>query len=74
MIAPAEDGCFDLTADGHRTLELLTRTGEERLSALLEAWRPEEHEELARAIAQIARAFFVDTSALTERITATSAA
>jgi DNA-binding MarR family transcriptional regulator len=55
---------YELTAAGHVTLERLTRMGEQRLSDLLEGWRPEEHEDLARLIATIAREFFVDASAL----------
>jgi EmrB/QacA subfamily drug resistance transporter len=53
-----------LTAEGHATLERLTSTGEQRLADLLEDWRPEEHEELARLIATLAREFFIDPSEL----------
>jgi EmrB/QacA subfamily drug resistance transporter len=56
-------GC-ELTAEGHAVLARLTVTGEQRLSDLLQCWRPEEHEELARLIASLAREFFVDASAL----------
>jgi len=59
-----EPSCFEPTADGQATLERLTRTGEQRLSDLLEYWRPEEHKELADLIATLAREFFIDTSAL----------
>jgi EmrB/QacA subfamily drug resistance transporter len=54
----------ELTAEGHATLERLTAMGERRLSDLLEGWRPEEHPDLARLIATLAREFFVDASAL----------
>jgi EmrB/QacA subfamily drug resistance transporter len=59
-----EPACFEPTAAGHETLERLTSTGEQRLSDLLEDWRPEEHEELADLIATLAREFFIDPSAL----------
>jgi EmrB/QacA subfamily drug resistance transporter len=59
-----------LTADGHATLERLTATGEQRLSDLLECWRPEEHAELARLIATLAREFFIDASALCQPLAA----
>jgi len=62
--ADATEATFELTAAGHEILERLTATGEQRLSDLLEGWRPEEHPELARMIATLAREFFVDTSAL----------
>jgi EmrB/QacA subfamily drug resistance transporter len=67
---------YELTADGHATLERLRQTGELRLTDLLECWRPDEHEELARFIANLAREFFLDDSALRGRIRAptTSAA
>jgi EmrB/QacA subfamily drug resistance transporter len=55
---------FELTAEGHAVLARLTDTGERRLSELLECWRPEEHPDLVRLIAQLAREFFVDASAL----------
>jgi EmrB/QacA subfamily drug resistance transporter len=55
---------FELTAAGHATLEHLTETGQRRLADLLEGWRPEEHPDLARLIASLAREFFVDASAL----------
>ena len=53
-----------LTAEGHATLARLIATGEQRLADLLEGWRPEEHEELARMIAALARQFFIDASSL----------
>jgi EmrB/QacA subfamily drug resistance transporter len=59
-----------LTADGHATLARLTSTGEQRLADLLEDWRPEEHEELARLIATLAREFFIDPSELCKPLTA----
>jgi EmrB/QacA subfamily drug resistance transporter len=66
LIAPsAEDPSVQqLTAAGHATLERLVGTGEQRLSDLLEGWRPEEHEELARMIATLARQFFIDATEL----------
>jgi EmrB/QacA subfamily drug resistance transporter len=54
----------ELTASGRATLALLVETGERRLSDLLEGWRPQEHEELARMIATLAQQFFIDGSAL----------
>ncbi len=66
LIAPSErDPAVDqLTAAGRTALERLTATGEQRLADLLEGWRPEEHEELARMIETLAQQFFIDTSAL----------
>jgi EmrB/QacA subfamily drug resistance transporter len=55
---------FELTDDGRATLALLVQTGEQRLADLLQGWRPEEHEELARMIAAVARQFFVDPAQL----------
>ena len=55
---------YRVTAEGQKTLERLTKTGEQRLAELLECWKPEEHEEIARLIATIAREFFVDATAL----------
>jgi EmrB/QacA subfamily drug resistance transporter len=57
-------GPLELTAEGHATLDRLTATGAQRLSELLECWRPEEHPDLARLIATLAREFFIDTSPL----------
>jgi len=62
--SPGEAPNYQLTRDGHAALERLSRTGEQRLSDLLECWRPEEHEDLARLIAALAREFFIDASAL----------
>jgi EmrB/QacA subfamily drug resistance transporter len=59
-----------LTPDGHATLARLTSTGEQRLADLLEDWRPEEHEELARLIATLAREFFIDPSELCKPLAA----
>jgi EmrB/QacA subfamily drug resistance transporter len=59
-----------LTADGRATLQRLTTTGEQRLAELLEDWRPEEHEELARLIATLAREFFIDPSELCKPLAA----
>jgi DNA-binding MarR family transcriptional regulator len=67
LIEPSPNGdpsARALTADGYATLERLITTGEQRLSDLLEGWRPEEHEELARMIATLARQFFIDASSL----------
>ena len=66
LIAPSphDPSTEQLTAVGHATLERLVGTGEQRLSDLLEGWRPEEHEELARMIATLARQFFIDATAL----------
>jgi hypothetical protein len=55
---------YALTPVGHATLQRLTATGEQRLSDLLQDWRPQEHEDLARLIATLAREFFIDASAL----------
>ncbi len=54
----------ELTGSGRATLARLVETGERRLSDLLEGWRPQEHEELARMIATLAQQFFIDGSAL----------
>jgi EmrB/QacA subfamily drug resistance transporter len=61
---PGDGSSYELTPEGHATLEQLTRTGEQRLADLLEGWQPEENPDLARLIANLARSFFVDTSAL----------
>jgi EmrB/QacA subfamily drug resistance transporter len=55
---------YELTAAGHTTLERLTTIGEERLTDLLECWRPDQHADLARLIANLAHEFFIDDSAL----------
>ena len=57
---------FTPTPEGEATLQRLTATGEQRLADLLRDWRPEEHEDLARMIGTLARAFFIDTTALRE--------
>ncbi len=59
-----DPGALELTEEGHATLDRLTATGAQRLSDLLECWRPEEHPDLARLIATLAKDFFIDTSAL----------
>jgi len=66
LIGPASAGSATgrPTAEGRAVLARLVRTGEQRLSDLLEGWRPEEHEELARMIATLAQQFFIDASAL----------
>jgi len=64
LIEPCGDGEFRLTDAGHETLELLTATGQQRLSDLLREWRPEQNPELASLIAVLARDFFIDSSAL----------
>jgi EmrB/QacA subfamily drug resistance transporter len=63
----------ELTAEGRLTLERLRDTGEQRLTDLLECWRPDEHPELARFIARLAHEFFVDDSALRGSIQAPAA-
>ena len=76
LIEPSLNGdpsAWALTAEGHATLERLIATGEQRLSDLLEGWRPEEHEELARMIATLARQFFIDASSLCAPLEATAA-
>ncbi len=67
LIGPSADGNPSvevLTGDGHATLARLIATGEQRLSDLLEGWRPEEHEELARMICTLAQQFFIDAPSL----------
>jgi EmrB/QacA subfamily drug resistance transporter len=65
LIAPSEDPSgYRLSGDGQAALELLMKTGEQRLADLLEGWRPQEHAELAGLIATLAREFFIDSSAL----------
>jgi EmrB/QacA subfamily drug resistance transporter len=71
---PGNAHAYQLTAEGHDTLDLLTRTGEQRLADLLEGWRPDENPDLARLIGGLARAFFIDTSALRGRVPAVPAA
>jgi EmrB/QacA subfamily drug resistance transporter len=63
LVEVAPSGC-QLTAEGHATLARLTQTGEQRLTDLLADWRPDEHKDLARLIANLAKEFFIDTSAL----------
>jgi EmrB/QacA subfamily drug resistance transporter len=53
-----------LTPAGREALDRLTGTGEQRLEDLLREWHPEEHAELARMIAVLAREFFIDADAL----------
>jgi EmrB/QacA subfamily drug resistance transporter len=65
---------YELTAAGHSTLEHLTMTGEERLRDLLECWRPDQHADLARFIANLAHEFFIDDSALRDGIQAPATA
>jgi EmrB/QacA subfamily drug resistance transporter len=72
--SPGEPSVQELTAAGHATLERLVATGEQRLSDLLEGWRPEEHEDLARMIATLARQFFIDATALCAPLEAAAAA
>jgi EmrB/QacA subfamily drug resistance transporter len=76
LIGPSPNGdpsARALTGDGHATLERLIATGEQRLCDLLEGWRPEEHEELARMIAALARQFFIDASSLCAPVNASRA-
>ena len=72
--SPGDASVDELTADGHATLERLIETGEQRLSDLLEGWRPEEHEELARMIGTLAQQFFIDAPALCAPVGAGAAA
>jgi EmrB/QacA subfamily drug resistance transporter len=72
--SPGNPSVQELTAAGHATLERLVATGEQRLSDLLEGWRPEEHEDLARMIATLARQFFIDATALCAPLEAAAAA
>ncbi len=73
LIVPADGTASGerLTADGRATLARLTSTGEQRLADLLVDWRPEEHEELARLIATLAREFFIDPTELCKPLSAT---
>jgi EmrB/QacA subfamily drug resistance transporter len=63
-LSASDPSVDELTGSGRATLALLVETGERRLSDLLEGWRPEEHEDLARMIATLAQQFFIDGSAL----------
>ncbi|MGO8907311.1 MAG: DHA2 family efflux MFS transporter permease subunit [Solirubrobacteraceae bacterium] len=64
VASPGARSGYELTEQGHVTLERLTATGQQRLSELLQCWHPDEHEELARLIGGLAREFFIDASAL----------
>jgi EmrB/QacA subfamily drug resistance transporter len=55
---------LELTGAGQAVLAQLSTTGAQRLSELLEDWRPDEHPDLARLIATLAHDFFIDASAL----------
>jgi len=66
IAAPGPPPTWTPTPAGEQALGQLHATGEQRLTELLHDWKPEEHEELARLIAGLARAFFIDTSALRE--------
>jgi EmrB/QacA subfamily drug resistance transporter len=70
LIAPgATPGvAFELTPAGQSVLKALRQTGEERLTDLLECWRPDEHADLARFIANLAHEFFIDDAALRGRM------
>jgi EmrB/QacA subfamily drug resistance transporter len=69
LIEPAGgDSRFALTDAGGSTLARLTATGEQRLSDLLEDWRPAEHAELAQLIDRLAREFFIDDTALRKEL------
>ena len=76
LVAPSsgDPSVEQLTPAGHATLERLVATGEQRLSDLLQGWRPEEHEDLARMIATLARQFFIDATALCAPLEAAAAA
>jgi EmrB/QacA subfamily drug resistance transporter len=62
--SPGGSPADGLTPEGHATLERLIAMGEQRLSDLLEGWRPEEHEDLARMIGTLAQQFFIDAPTL----------
>jgi len=62
--APRRASGYEPTPDGYNVLARLTQIGEQRLSELLECWRPEEHVEVARLIESLAQDFLIDTSAL----------
>ncbi|HEY4810971.1 MAG TPA: MDR family MFS transporter [Solirubrobacteraceae bacterium] len=66
LIAADDDGhpSIKLTGAGQAVLAQLSTTGAQRLSELLEDWRPDEHPDLARLIATLAHDFFIDASAL----------
>ena len=72
LITDTASAGVELTSAGDQALSHLTATGEQRLADLLRDWRPEEHEELARLIVALARAFFIDTTALREHLTPVS--
>ena len=55
---------FQLTSAGRATLEQLRATGEQRLSDLLQEWRPRENPALASLISALAHDFLVDTTTL----------
>jgi EmrB/QacA subfamily drug resistance transporter len=59
---------FELTPEGQKVLKALRQTGEERLTDLLECWRPDEHADLASFIANLAHEFFIDDAALRGRM------
>jgi EmrB/QacA subfamily drug resistance transporter len=61
---PGPAPVYALTPDGEAILIKLRKTGEQRLSDLLEDWRPAENEDLARLIVNLAHEFFIDASAL----------
>jgi EmrB/QacA subfamily drug resistance transporter len=67
-----EQSADELTADGHAALERLIKTGEQRLSDLLEGWRPEEHADLARLIGTLAQQFFIDAPTLCAQVQPTA--
>ncbi|HUA11485.1 MAG TPA: MDR family MFS transporter [Solirubrobacteraceae bacterium] len=58
------DHAGPLTDAGREALTKLTKTGEQRLADLLEEWRPQEDERLARMIETLAGEFFIDATAL----------
>jgi EmrB/QacA subfamily drug resistance transporter len=72
ITCPGDVSAYQLTDEGHVTLEHLTQIGEQRLADLLEGWHPEDNPDLARLIATLARAFFVDASALRGHLPAPS--
>ena len=58
---------YELTADGRRTLRLLTTSGEQRFMQLLDGWHAEQHAELVRLTAAMSRELLIDSAALRQR-------
>jgi hypothetical protein len=64
---------YELTADGRRTLRLLTTSGEQRFMQLLDGWHAEQHAELVRLTAAMSRELLIDSAALRQRVRPLSA-